>query len=298
MNEPMSFFGAHPVLYAGWKLVSHDRAVHEPDRPKKITYTSRLILILEGEVRFSFADAEYMTGEGTLLCLPPACVYDSDFCTENFSSINLFFDLEPERLGSERFTEAFLRNIPSLGREDRSLVPTPTVFPDVPELAVPVVLAATERTTELIHEILREIESPDPLSSGYAGVLLTAVLVGMLRQVRGEREPKRSEAFRRITEYVAGHLDRRLSGEELASALNYHPYYMNRVVSSHAGVSLHEYILRAKLRQAKSMLTETNTPLAEIAQALAFCEGGHFSRVFAAHEGVPPSVFREVSRRV
>lgn len=292
------FSSASPRLLTEWTLAPQKRKIHDPDREDKITYTARLILVLEGEVLFCAAARQIPAKPGTLLYLPPACVYDSDFLTENFASQNLFFSFSEDRPEWEFFTEAFLRNIPGAGTEDRRLLEEPPAFSDAPELAGPLAVEADEETKALLEGILRESRRPDPLSPGLIGARLTEILVRMLRQNRGERAPQVSAAYRRISEYVEEHIGERLSGEELRDALNYHPYYMNRVVSRYAGVSLHEFILRAKLRRAKTLLAETDTPLSEIAHALAFCDASHFSRVFAAREGVSPRIFRASARRL
>ena len=94
------------------------------------------------------------------------------------------------------------------------------------------------------------------------------------------------------------HPGERLSCRDLADALNYHPNYMNRVVSRTAGVSLHEFILQAKLRQARLLLSGTDLPVAVIAQSPVFCDASHFTRIFTSREGVTPRTFRNTSRQL
>lgn len=285
-----------PVFRTAWTLAPQKRKVHDPDRLEKITYTCRLILVTDGEVLFLAGGEAFHARPGTLLYLPSACVYDSDFLTVNFASQNVFFDFDPERAGSERFTEAFLHNIPFFGSEDGALVRETPEFTDAPELIRPMAMETDEEERALMNGILEEMERPDAFTPAAAVARITTLLVRMLRQKRGEREPRGSEAYRRIAEYVADHLGDRLSGRELGEALNYHPYYMNRVVSRAEGISLHEYILRQKLRRARVLLAEGDLSLAEIAGRLAFCDASHFSRVFSAHEGIPPKRFRASMR--
>lgn len=292
------FVRTPPVFHAAWTLAPQKRKIHDPDRREKITYTCRFILVTDGEALFVADGGSFHAHPGTLLYLPSACVYDSDFLTERFTSQNVFFDFDHRRPDADRFTEAFLRNIPFLGSEDGTLVLTPPDFIDAPELAHPMAVETDEETRSLIGGILAEAEHPDAFSFASSSAHITALIVRMLRQKRGEHEPRGSRVYRRIADYVAEHLGERLTGQELADALNYHPYYLNRVVSRCAGLPLHEYILREKLRRAKAMLAEGDMPLTEIAQTLGFCDASHFSRVFSRREGMPPRLFRESARRI
>ena len=126
------FVNTPPVFRAAWTLAPQKRKVHDPDRTPKITYTFRLILVTGGEALFTAGGREMRARPGTLLFLPAACVYDSDFLTEVFTSQNVFFDFDPHRPGGERFTERFLRVIPFLGSEDGTLIPAPPAFSDAP----------------------------------------------------------------------------------------------------------------------------------------------------------------------
>ena len=295
MSSPTLFSESSPTLWSAWTLAPMRRIVHDPNRTNKITYTARLILVTAGKVLFRTEGSDLLTVPGTLLYIPPSCVYDSDFLTEEFTSRNLFFDFDADRVDRDRFTDAFTRIIPSAGTVDAALIRPFPGFADAPELSAPFTVRADAEMLGLTDRIMRETESPDPFARVLTRAWLTELLVLMLKKQRGERSPRFSEAYRRIAEYVEEHLSERLSGQEMAERLNYHPNYMNRVVSRSAGLSLHAFILRAKLRRAEVLLAATEIPIAEIAQSLGFCDAGHFTRVFSAREGITPRAFRNSS---
>ena len=110
--------------------------------------------------------------------------------------------------------------------------------------------------------------------------------------------PPVPEVYRRIGTYVEEHPGERLSCRDPADTLNYHPNYINRVVLRTTGVSLHEFILRVKLRQARLLLSGTDLPAAVIAQSPVFCDESHFTRIFTSQEGVTPRTFRNTSRQL
>ena len=292
------FVHSSPALWSAWTLAPFPRTVHDPGRMEKITYTARLILVLKGEVLFRTGGENLHTVPGSLLYLPPSCVYDSDFLTEYFTSRNLFFDFDPERAGRDRLTSAFTHIIPTLGGEDAALMEPPPAFEDAPEFSSPFFVGSDAEMRELTERILSEAESKDPMTAAMVGAWLKELLARMIRAHRGEKTPRVSEVCSRINVYVEEHIGERISCRDLAQALNYHPNYVNRVVSRHTGMSLREYILQAKLRQARLLLSGTDLPIAAVAQSLAFCDASHFTRVFTSREGVSPRTFRETSRQL
>lgn len=298
MSAPKLFAHSSPALWSAWTLAPFPRTVHDPGRMEKITYTARLILVLKGEVLFRTGGKDYPTAPGSLLYLPPSCVYDSDFLTEEFASRNLFFDFDPERAGQDRLTSAFTRVIPYHGGEDAGLMEPPPAFEDAPEFSAPFSVQADADMRELTERILAEAERPDPLTAALLSAWLKDLASRMLKAYRGERTPRISEVYRRIRAYAEEHVGEKLSCRDLADALNYHPNYMNRVVSRYAGMSLHEFILQLKLRQAKRLLSGTDLPVAAIAQSLAFCDASHFTRLFLSREGVTPRTFRSTARQL
>ena len=294
-----SFFSdSSPTLWAGWTLGPGYSVIHDRNRTNKITYTARLILVVEGEVVFRSNGKDLRTVPETLLYLPPACLYDSDFRTDELTSRNLFFDFDSDRADRERFTASFTQIIPTARTVDAALLRPFPGFTDAPELSAPFTVQADSDMEALVDTIIAEVTFHEPFSDVRTGILLTDLLIRILRKKRGDGVTKTSETYKCIAEYVEAHLSERLSGRELSEALNYHPNYMNRVVSQITGLNLHEFILQAKLRRAEYLLLCTDQPIAYIAHSLAFYDSGHFARVFASRRGVTPNVFRNTSRQI
>ena len=297
MQLPSEFFRTDPVAYAVWKLLNHPVSPQKENHMNKFTYTARLIRIDAGDARFLFKGGEFRVSAGALVYLPPSTIYSTEFIAREYASLNLFFDFMPGRAGSEQFSVRYLSTIPHKSDAD-GVSEEPPRFTDAPEFSAPFTIPANEEITFGLHALYREFQAPDDLSPFCTGALTRSVLAGVLRQHRSTRTTHVSRTFARITEYVEAHLDSRLSGQQLSAALNYHPYYMNRVIMQYTGMSLHAYIVNEKIRRAKILLTETDMPLSEIAQSLAFCDASHFSRVFTAQAHRSPSAFRADARGI
>lgn len=54
-----------------------------------------------------------------------------------------------------------------------------------------------------------------------------------------------------------------------------------------------EYVARVKVSKAKTMLLDSDIPVAELSQRLGYTSPTYFGIVFRKYEGVSPSEFRK-----
>lgn len=105
-----------------------------------------------------------------------------------------------------------------------------------------------------------------------------------------------SETFDPLTEniktYIRENLTYEISMTELAAAFNYTPKYLGRLFKARTGESIHHYRNRLKVNQAKTMLTETNLSVEQIAAETGFNSLTYFDRVFCKMTGVSPNEYR------
>jgi iron complex transport system substrate-binding protein len=59
------------------------------------------------------------------------------------------------------------------------------------------------------------------------------------------------------------------------------------------GVPPHEFVLQARVNEARRLLGETNDPIKRIAQRLGYRDVYFFSRQFRQFAGVPPALYRK-----
>lgn len=67
---------------------------------------------------------------------------------------------------------------------------------------------------------------------------------------------------------------------------------LRRLVSKHTGYSLHEYVHRLKVAEAKKLLLTTDISVKECARQLGYDDPLYFSRIFKKLAGVSASAFR------
>ena len=126
-----------------------------------------------------------------------------------------------------------------------------------------------------------------------------ALLAGVRPLPLAER-PRRL-AGRRSREVVEGvklMLVRRLADPlrlaEIAAEFGLSPFTLCRVFHRHAGLPVHRYRRRLRLRHALKRLADGDRDLTDLALDLGFSDHSHFTNAFRGEFGVPPSAFRAV----
>jgi AraC-like DNA-binding protein len=80
--------------------------------------------------------------------------------------------------------------------------------------------------------------------------------------------------------------------EALAKRASLSPYHFLRVFKAVAGISPHQFILRARMRAAARRLSLSDESVTTVALACGFSDLANFTRGFRAEFGRPPGAFR------
>lgn len=125
--------------------------------------------------------------------------------------------------------------------------------------------------------------------------LATTILCELQNQVMADMQEKESEKKQLvgdIKEYVKMHLDEPLRVQDVAAHFGYNEKYLTTMFHKNTGKSIKEYIMEVKMERARTMLTDSNFPVSEIAFSLGFRSVQQFSGVFRKATGMSPSSFR------
>jgi len=109
----------------------------------------------------------------------------------------------------------------------------------------------------------------------------------MLRQVNGD-----SPIVRRAKDYVAHHQSDPIKLAQIARSLNISTFHFCRTFKRSTGLTFVEYMSRARIEKAKSMLHRSDLLVSEIAYEVGFQTITHFNRVFRKLVGHSPTEFR------
>jgi AraC family transcriptional regulator len=152
---------------------------------------------------------------------------------------------------------------------------------------------------QLVRTIAGELSRPES-SDELFGDLALALFAAQLERAHGVVAPQLTRrrgglapfALKRVREYVAAHLSRRIRLEHLAALAGLSQFHFSRAFKASLGLSPHAYVLRCRIDEAKRQLSTTTVPISEIARRAGFSGTAQFSTRFRAATGVTPSRFR------
>lgn len=139
-------------------------------------------------------------------------------------------------------------------------------------------LSALDRNTAMAHLL---------------SVALKRIGVGNIRFNSEAPEDK----FVAIDSYIKDNITERITVDDLARLVHFHPNYFIKFFTKYYGVPPHKHIMREKLEYAKKLLTETDLTLEEIADTLKYNSAFHFSSSFKKNNGFSPSTYRSLNKK-
>jgi AraC family transcriptional regulator len=98
--------------------------------------------------------------------------------------------------------------------------------------------------------------------------------------------------LRRVTDYIENHLSEKLNITRLASVTNLSVHHFISVFTAKAGISPYRYLLERRVRRAMTLLLESDTSIAQIANDVGFSGQSHLTLHFRRQTGTTPQRFR------
>ena len=92
--------------------------------------------------------------------------------------------------------------------------------------------------------------------------------------------------------YMKAHLSEKLSSQEIAKFVGYHPAYFSNLFKQTTGVGYSDFLNDLRIEYAKELMSNTQDGLSEIAEKCGFQDLSYFSIKFKKAEGVTPSQWR------
>src|SRR5699024_4109511 len=92
--------------------------------------------------------------------------------------------------------------------------------------------------------------------------------------------------------YIENNYDGTVNIQVIADHLNIERTYLYRLFKTITGTSPQEYLLDYRVRQACTLLKNTNLPINDIARYVGYEDAMYFSRLFKQKKGQTPTQYR------
>lgn len=148
--------------------------------------------------------------------------------------------------------------------------------------------------------LLAELEAAAPGGRLYAESLANLLAVHLLRHYTAEGPDARrnfkgglsGRRLRRVMAFIEDNYEGDLSLAELAQVGGMSTFHFAREFKRATGTTPHQYLIKFRIEQAKSLLAESRLPLVEVSSRAGFSHQSHFTRLFRRLTGTTPLAFR------
>lgn len=149
----------------------------------------------------------------------------------------------------------------------------------------------------LAQRLYQEFRQGDDLALvSLEGILLEILAEGARHA--GESAPAAAVPrwLRVARDYIEANFLRPLSLSEIAGAAGVHRVHLSREFRRYFSTTVGDYLRKRRIEHASNLVSNTNTPLAEIAMTCGFSDQSHFSATFRRQIGLTPARFRHMSQ--
>ncbi len=260
----------------------------EFDRLKKaVTY--RFLCVEEGSCNLFLSGVSCELNKTDLCFFCPNDVYRT-VPIKTMQVINIYFSFDREDVDALSHVLS-IDQIPSIQRyeiSDISVLNTPFVIKNFPD------------GINIARQMKKEIMRNRSLKQKQLDLHLENLMLNVLRHFEHaethRQENKQQLMISELTNYIKSHIHERLSCQDIASAIGYHPNYLNEIIQKANGIPLHRFILEQKIKCATSDLMSSDKTITQIAQEYAFYDSSHFNKCYYQITGLRPSDVRKAAR--
>jgi AraC family transcriptional regulator len=98
--------------------------------------------------------------------------------------------------------------------------------------------------------------------------------------------------LKQVQSFLDEHIAESVHVDQLAAAVHMSPFHFARMLRKTTGQPPHLYVVIQRVERAKSLLSDTELPLIDVAAQAGFRTQGHFTGVFRRYTGFTPRAFR------
>ena len=152
----------------------------------------------------------------------------------------------------------------------------------------------SENINLLGRKIFQEFQKPDAFSALAIEGLILEILAEAARSKTNEKAFPRWLSQTR--DFLHANFADSFAVEDVARIAGVHPVHLSRVFRQKFGCTIGEYVRKLRVNYADRQISETETPLSEIALAAGFSDQSHLNKTFKSVFGRTPAEHRKITR--
>jgi len=153
--------------------------------------------------------------------------------------------------------------------------------------------------TELEHKDYGWARSASGLMNYLGCILVRRLRRGSVVPLRPSESPTISanprtwRVIQAALQFCDANFRRPLRLADVAAAVGYSPSHLSRLISTHLGHSLSDYIRNLRMQAGVYLLESSEMSIGEIARSLGYTDPSHFSHAFTRATGLSPKAYSE-----
>lgn len=104
---------------------------------------------------------------------------------------------------------------------------------------------------------------------------------------------RKNAKLRDVIDHINQHYQEPISIDQLAQIMGYSKTHFMTLFKQQTGSSAHDYVIQVRLQKAADLLTNTISPIVDIANEVGFNNLSNFNRLFKDYYQMPPSHYRK-----
>lgn len=246
-----------------------------------VAYDCRLFYVICGELTVNIGQGKpQRLGPGDILYIPAGTPYRLK--SQFLNAVVISFDPTDERPNpSERMPAVPVAEF------------DPALCHSVSEeaaLSAPIHLTEQGAEEETLVRMCNLFTSGEGNYSARLSAMLKLLLVKIIEASDENALPSR--LVDSLDAYIRENASEELSNTELGAIFGYHPFYISKLIKDKKGVTLHQYIISYRLKNAASLLRYSDRSINDVAERTGFSDASYFTKTFKGAYGMTPKEYR------